>query len=259
MAMMNQTSSTASARLQASLITRHFGFFCPKEIVLEDIAYDQGIKVESRRLNRVEALLLRKGPKGIIYVSNHAPSLGRRRFAIAHELGHWYCHQNLSQAWLCTADDIHGYRGSNTELEANAFAAELLMPKTMIAPRIVKRELGVALICNIAEEFETTLTATAIRIVEESKDDCCVLFSDGHSVRWCKKSSTASDIWLPKTFNAESRAWGCDTEPQDARGLRKTSPEYWLSGRLLQEYSEVWEESVVLGDSCTVLTLLYFA
>jgi len=259
MSMLNKQPSLASARFEASLIIRRYGFTSPDQIHLEDIAYADGIVVESASLKKIEALLLRKKNRGIIHVSDRIANIGRRRFAIAHELGHWHCHSSLSQAWLCTADAIHAYKGSAVELEANAFAAELLMPKQMILQEVGTEELSIQLACRIADAFQTTLTATAIRIIEESKGDYCVLFSENNAVRWSKKSRTAADIWMPNTINPASRAWDCDTEPADAIGLRKTSPEFWLSGRTLREYSEVWEESVLLGDYGTVLTLLYFS
>jgi Zn-dependent peptidase ImmA (M78 family) len=250
--------SLAAARLEASLIIRHYGFRSPEEIELEDIAFQRGITIKSAHLNKVEALLLRKAAKGIICVSDRDMELGRRRFAIAHELGHWHCHKNISQAWLCTADSIHAYKGSSIEKEANAFAAELLMPKCLLLPRLDNQPLSIKQVCEIADEFKTTLTATAVRLVEESKDDCCVVFSDRNAIRWSRKSSSADQVWLPQAISADSRTWDCDTEPQDSRGPRKVSCEAWLSGRALQDYSEVWEEAVFLPKYQTAITLLSF-
>lgn len=256
--MFSSPPSLASARLEASRIIRYYGFRSPEEVELEDIAYAQGISVEIANLNKVEAFLLRKNSKGIICVSSCPMEVGRRRFAIAHELGHWFCHKNLSQVWLCSTDSIHAYKGSNTELEANAFAAELLMPKSMLTPRINSNSLTIRLVCEIAAEFGTTLTATSVRLVEESKSACCVVFSDGNCVRWFRRSGSASEIRIPRITQEGSRAWDCETEPKYARGPRKVSADAWLTGRDLREYSEVWEESVFLKEYQTVITLLEF-
>ena len=59
---------------------------------------------------------------------------GRKRFAIAHELGHWFLHENESQFFVCTAEQMREYKGSPTEVEANIFASELLMPTFLFRP-----------------------------------------------------------------------------------------------------------------------------
>ncbi len=51
----------------------------------------------------------------------------RRNFSIAHEIGHWSLHRFLNRAFSCNKDT----RGP-LESEANAFAAELLMPKEAV-------------------------------------------------------------------------------------------------------------------------------
>ena len=65
--------------------------------------------------------------------------VGRRRFGIGHELGHWELHLDLSQGWLCSSHNIHAYRGSAAEIEANVFAAALLMPLEMLGCQTAER------------------------------------------------------------------------------------------------------------------------
>ncbi len=75
-----------------------------------------------------------------IIVNTHNRSLGRQRFTIGHELGHWELrHWELEDL----PEDTLGYSGayegegsaegrSAVEIEANAFAAELLIPSKWI-------------------------------------------------------------------------------------------------------------------------------
>ena len=56
---------------------------------------------------------------------------GRRRFTLAHELGHWVCQcrGRAVEGMLCRSTDVGGTSaGRPLEREANVFAAELLMP-----------------------------------------------------------------------------------------------------------------------------------
>ena len=106
-----------------------YGFTSPKELVLEDLAFAMGVLVMEGRLDGAEARLLRKGSRGIMRVKADIPEPGHKRFAIAHELGHWLLHGSVSQVLACTSEDmVAQYKGSEPEIEANYFASALLMP-----------------------------------------------------------------------------------------------------------------------------------
>lgn len=80
------------------------------------------------------ARLVRQGKRGIIRTKSGIREDGRRRFAIAHELGHWFLHEKESQVFVCTAEQMRDYKGSPVEVEANLFASELLMPTCLFRP-----------------------------------------------------------------------------------------------------------------------------
>ena len=72
---------------------------------------------------------------------------GRDRFTIAHEIGHYLLHNNetVRLARIEQNKRIEAYR--NPEWQADTFAAELLMPITLIDtknPRIISEEFGVS-------------------------------------------------------------------------------------------------------------------
>ena len=72
---------------------------------------DRNVLVREGALSGSEAYLIRKGNKGIIRVRKDIPEAGRKRFAIAHELGHWEMHSEETQLKFCSEDDIGGYQG----------------------------------------------------------------------------------------------------------------------------------------------------
>ncbi len=55
----------------------------------------------------------------------------RRRFTLAHELGHWVCHclAGQGQPVFCRHQDLESSADRALEREANVFAAELVMPE----------------------------------------------------------------------------------------------------------------------------------
>ena len=76
---------------------------------------------------------------GLFVSTRPSQKRGRKRFAIAHEIGHWILHRDISQINACTdADMIDRYKASVPEVEASSFAAELLMPQAAFAP-LLKR------------------------------------------------------------------------------------------------------------------------
>lgn len=122
---------------------------------------------------------------GLIYIDGQRPIVGvnsrhhvnRRRFTIAHELGHFVLHREA------LAGQVHVDRGfrvlmrdgtsasgtDGREIEANQFAAELLMPKPFVLAEIGRKralspDSGVPLQA-IAKKFQVSEQALQFRIL----------------------------------------------------------------------------------------------
>ncbi len=80
----------------------------------------------------VSGFLLKTGKDSKIYVDkNQAPY--RRRFSIAHEIGHFALnHLETKELDILFRDDLSSNGSCPEEIAANAFAAELLMPENLI-------------------------------------------------------------------------------------------------------------------------------
>ena len=112
--------------------------------------------------------------KGVIAVnSRHAPV--RRRFTVAHEIGHYHLHRKRSDAGTVFIDRTVYFRANalenenrEMELEANAYAARLLMPKILLQ-RYFEAHTSVDLsqaasIKLLAEEFHVSRDAMKYRL-----------------------------------------------------------------------------------------------
>jgi Zn-dependent peptidase ImmA (M78 family) len=129
-------AESAAARLLASHA------FTGPPVDPEAIARAEGVLVVRRRFEDadVSGMLFRDSSHHIIGV-NSAHPVQRQRFTIAHELGHRALHPgrelildvpvrvNLRDKTSSTATDFE-------EIEANAFAAALLMPERMIRDQV---------------------------------------------------------------------------------------------------------------------------
>ena len=139
-------------------------------VPVEKIARSLGIRLVFESLEDVDVsgFYYRKGDQRLIGVNaTHAPA--RRRFTIAHELGHAVlsAHDNLHVDRSFLLRDANSARGvDRLEIEANAFAAELLMPAEHLQRRL--RD-GVNLddpnsFRQLADEFGVSTQALLIRL-----------------------------------------------------------------------------------------------
>ncbi|MDQ6782081.1 MAG: ImmA/IrrE family metallo-endopeptidase, partial [Actinomycetota bacterium] len=122
----------------------------------------------------VSGLLYRRPNSTIIAVNrDHAET--RRRFTIAHELGHLRLHDgrplivdHVVRARINLRDHQSSLATNREEIEANRFAASLLMPSDFVnhqLPTVLKKGLGEqGTIDALAREFGVSPQAMEIRL-----------------------------------------------------------------------------------------------
>lgn len=163
----------------------------PVPVPLEDLAQLAGIsKIEAFASDGFEGALIANATKseGAIFFSSRAPR-ARQRFTIGHELGHYLLPWHRQLTFQCTAEDISARTNKDWEIQANQFAAELLMPASLLKRRLTAlREPELAHILALGQEFETSVEMTARRVVELSDYACAVVFSKDDVVRYWARS-----------------------------------------------------------------------
>ncbi len=246
------------ASQQAEEIIRRLRIREPSEIDLEDIAMERGVLVRERILRGSEARLVRKGRSGIITVDRSIPEEGRKRFAIAHDLGHFELHRE-SQLLFCTEQDMVVWNENKPqEIEANEFAASMLMPGDLFLARIGKEKPNLDIVKTLAEEFRTTLTATAVRYAQLSPEPCAAVISRDGVIKWYRKSSRfRHHVKVGSTLTTNTYAGdyfdGCDIPPKPLK-----APAYaWLDGNNVDGEAEIMEHSMAFTRYNVVLSLLW--
>jgi len=169
---------------RARAVRKELGYKHPAELELEVLAHMRGALVRASPTTGSRASLLRVGARGIIGIASGLPD-GQRRWAIAHELGHFEAHANVSYLGLCTGDDLRSDYGSDgREPEANAFAAELLMPEDLVRSRCDVPEVRWEPIEKIATDFLVSLMAAARRFVALTDDRVAVVCCKDGKIAW---------------------------------------------------------------------------
>ena len=86
-------------------------------------------------------------------------SPGRKKFTLAHELGHHFLHQGMKLR-LDNLDYSSNSKDTLEEIEANYFAATLLMPRELLL-RLIDQKKSVE---EISDYFQVSLSAARNRI-----------------------------------------------------------------------------------------------
>jgi len=241
-------------------ILRDLGISDPAEIDIEAIAWYLGASVRIRPLHGCEALIVGTHNKAIITV-NAASSIERRRFSIAHELGHWMRHRGRAQ--LCRAVDIGRTGEADTndialrEKVADRYAADLLMPRYLFRPAIAQiRHLTFAAINELARQFATSRTATAIRLIEADIFPALIVCHGLSGRKWFVRAPQVPNHWFPREdLDPDGFAiavlYG---EAGDCPMPRKVSAESWFDVAGAERF-EVREQTIRVANN-EILTLI---
>jgi Zn-dependent peptidase ImmA (M78 family) len=180
-------------RVRACVILRDLKIKRPSELSIEDIAWTRGAIVVENGLRGADARLIYTPgiQPAIIRVNATIQHVGQRRFAVAHELGHMELKHNPGAPTECGEPQFaQWYKSQNTqEVDANLFAAELLMPEAMFRDRLEKTVPSFEVIERLADEFQTTLTATAIRYIDLCEEQCALVSSTDGTITWTHPSA----------------------------------------------------------------------
>ena len=138
----------------------------PEDIDVEVIAFSCGATIDYEPLVGCEAHIIGRGNEAIITV-NSSSSRERQRFSAAHELGHWMRDRG-TVAFACDERKIRDdpvRRREDPEHLANLYAAGLLLPQRMFDPLAKGQEITFTTVERLSQRLQTSLTATAIRLV----------------------------------------------------------------------------------------------
>jgi Zn-dependent peptidase ImmA (M78 family) len=245
------------ARQAASALHTRYWIRDANDINVDEIAALMNIVIRHGALDSAAARLVRDGAWGVIRLSAKIEHEGVRRFSVAHELGHYQLsHPSPSILSICE-DAAAACVDRGLETQANAFAAELLMPERLLRRRCEVSPLSLDIPRAIASEFRVSLMAAALRFVELTSERCALVFSRDRRVLWAARSDTFRPF-IPRGRLLDETSvavdWfvggrmydGCQPVPADA----------WVDIEGAHDI-EIWEDSLMIPGTGGVLTLLW--
>lgn len=137
------------------------------------LAKELGLSIEEKQMEDDISGSIEKMNAQYKITVNDAHSENRKRFTIAHELGHFMLHDRLINNGIYDDKLYRSYenrRNKNVndfhETEANVFAANLLMPADLVYKLINEKNLNCA---QLAENLQVSKQAMEIRLESLSK------------------------------------------------------------------------------------------
>lgn len=233
------------------------------------IARERDITVAAKpaRDAGVSGMLIRVGDEFAIAYATHIDNEPFQRFSVGHELGHYFLPGHVDA--VINIDGIHESRAGfaskdRYEMEADGFAAGLLMPRHLFFPALQRAGDGLAAIESLAGLCKTSLHATAIRYTQCTRDPMAIVVSVGNRIDHCFMSDALKNLggidWLRKR-EAVPRGTPTFAFNQDSENVRRTvrieetsNLQEWFGGRRSLEISE---DVIGLGGYGKTLTVLY--
>jgi Zn-dependent peptidase ImmA (M78 family) len=248
--------AVAIQKTSAEHLLGELGIAEPQEIDVEAIAAHCNAYVVYEDLGGSDARIVGNHDKAFITVSTRA-SAARQRFSIGHELGHWMWDRGKI-AFACSTDvQDHKWTGADRESLANRFSAELLMPESMFRPRMEKSEVTISAAVRLADEFTSSLTATAIRMVDCGFSPSMVLVHSAEGRVWFRASKEIEGRFWPEKM-LDEYSFAHDLMKSKNRGVASglVEADTWINHPRASWY-EIHESSTMLSPD-RVLTLLWW-
>jgi hypothetical protein len=265
---MSKTDPYAFASLAAEQIIKGMGVVT-LPVDPKGIARGRGIEVVAKPMENdgVSGMLLRFGNEFAIAYATHHENEGFENFSVAHELGHYFL-PGHADAVITGDTGSHasraGYSSSDKyEVEADRFAAGLLMPRHLFFPALERAGSGLAAIEKLKTLCMTSLHATAIRYTQCSRDPVAIIISRGGIIDHCFMSAALKNVdgidWIRKrecvprntatfTFNQVATNVLHGARIEGASNLQN-----WFGGRRSIEISEDVVGLCRYGKTLTVL------
>lgn len=229
----------------------------PNHIDLEAIAFYLGATVKYRNLDGCAARIVGVDERAIISVDPRCKE-GRKRFSLGHEIGHWMNDRGKG-AHLCEnrmiSESESGQNGSETK--ANKYASDLLLPNSMLKPRLKQRPMTFRTVSDISEEFRTSLVPAAIKVVQNGElPALLVSFNKSGKRRFSKTPIVPDEIWPHDELHQDTHAFEVLYGNKTEIGPLPIGAHFWINHRDSYKY-QVIEHSIKTSED-TVYSLLWW-
>jgi Zn-dependent peptidase ImmA (M78 family) len=169
---MKKSNKQSKAVAEARRLLKEHGTTLPIDIAAIVKRLGVGVRLQPMEESVSGMLVIRDGRATIGVNQSHHPN--RQRFTLAHELGHYLLHSKRTQVFVDSStmffrDGLAAEGIDKVEIDANAFAAELLMPEGVLRDITRHQPLDAfddRAIQSLAVKFGVSVRALTIRLTK---------------------------------------------------------------------------------------------
>ena len=141
----------------------------------------------------------------IIEINDDITLEQKKRFTIAHEIGHLIMHKGIdihndnetTTSWFNNKEKQA--KNGRVEYEANQFASELLMPSFIFHEKQKGKKFSPQLLRDLSDYFKTSLTSVAFKYLELGDYQMCLFHSYNKIVKYWMRSDNFPHFIIDNT------------------------------------------------------------
>jgi len=178
----------------------------------------------------------------------------RKKFTIAHELGHFYIPWHSELMFGCDIKEMDFKNDyAPREKEANLFAAELLMPTEEFMINF-SGKINYTMVSAMANMFDVSFQAALNRCIDLAFEDCMVVCSYERCIKWFKATEDFPLFITRKRVSQLSVADELfDSESFQIKAIEE--PGYVWFGNV--EDRTIYEESIAFPNYKEVISIIH--
>jgi Zn-dependent peptidase ImmA (M78 family) len=177
----------AKGKHAAQKMMKDCGIDDPTEFPLDLMVFGRGATLIEKPLANADGRIVFGKDRAIITINSNIEYPGKKRFVIAHELGHYEMHRNVITIHNDTDATLEFFKSGDQETEANEFASELLMPEVLFKKECKGKKFSPDLLRQLAEKFQTSITSTAYKYFDSEEHPICLFYSYNNQVKYWKR------------------------------------------------------------------------
>lgn len=171
--------------LYALRLLERCGLDDPTEIPLSTIVQGLGVYYIEKSLKNCEGRIVTVGDNTLITINSGIAYEGKKRYAIAHELGHFEMHKEEIPILSDNEESfVDWLKAGPHEREANEFAAEFLMPREVFAKECKGKKISPELIRHLSSRFQTSMTSALMRYIDFGNHEACIVYCKDNKMKW---------------------------------------------------------------------------
>ena len=251
------------AQEEAIRLLDEFGIDDIQDVDIRDLVYAKGIIYREAPLENYDGRIVygQRG-KALITVNSKLTYEPRKRFTIAHELGHYVLGHNRKTVVHDNEASMEFYKSGSPETEANQFAAELLIPTSVFLDYIEGEKFSPKLMHDLAREFKTSVTSIVYKYLDNGPHPIVVFYSYNNKIRYWKKSADylrcPIDLKnLPVPHNSVAEEWYLKGVQYEANDIQIIDLNVWFNLRKVEDNDRGYEYCLVSPKYNTVLSVVW--